>query len=165
MQIHQGLHWLCCRNGEAPPGRGQADSDLLRGLHLLHRSVATCVASKMGPSITSLSEDLSPIAALAGEPCPGRVCLKTQLHVQRPQFQKCLAARSVGPLQSVWWLSAGLVASLLRGKGSSKQSDLPPGHMFMSASLSDIMAFSGQGFLMEASAMLNGEAPHAVICL
>ena len=35
----------------------------------------------------------------------------------------------------------------------------------MSASLSDITAFSGQGFLMEASAMLNGEAPHAVLCL
>ena len=70
------LHWLCCRNGEAPPGRGQADSDLLRGLHLLHRSVATYVASKMGPSIANMPEDMSPIAALAGEPCPGSVCHK-----------------------------------------------------------------------------------------
>lgn len=67
----QPVHGLCCRNGEAPHGRGQADSDLLRGLHLLHRSVATFVASKLGPT-PELPE--SPIAALAGEPCPGSVC-------------------------------------------------------------------------------------------
>ena len=161
----KGWHWLRCRNGEPPPGRGQADSDLLRGLHLLHRSVATYVASKLGPTNTSLPEDLSPIAALAGE--PGSAGPKTHLHVHLPQrwphFKKPLPARSVWPVQSVGWLSAGLVATLLRDKGSSKRSNLPPGHMSMSASLSDITAFSGQGFLMEASAMLNGEALHAVL--
>ena len=97
-----------------------------------------------------------------------RQCLpQSQLHVQlrlrtQPPF---FPARSIWPVHIVRWLSAGLVASLLRGKGSGKRSDLPPGHMSMSASLSDITAFSGQGFLMEASAMLNGEAPHAVLGL
>eukprot|EP00891_Asterochloris_glomerata_P002152 jgi/Astpho2/2152/fgenesh1_pg.00040_%23_10_t len=105
-------HAVMLWNGEAPHGRGQANSDLLRGLHLLHRSVATFVASKLGPT-PELPE--SPIAALAG-----------------------------------------LVARLLHDRGSNKRSNAPPGHMSMSASLSDITAFSGQGFLMEASAMLNG---------
>ena len=140
----------------------------MRGLHLLHRSVATCVASKLGPSNT-LPEDLSPITAFAGEPCPGRVCPKTQLQVHPPQrtaqFQYALPARCVGPVQSVRRLPAGLVVTLLKDKGSSKRSNLPPGHISMSASLSDITAFSGQGFLMEASAMLDGEASHAALYL